>query len=418
MSHHSGAVVGGSGGGGGGGGVVSRSGSPYPMQSQRGGGKSDSGTHISCNQCRKALSTTIFVCSCDCVFCEECTYSHFNSSSTCPVCRKLLGANDFMELVVADPSSATEESLKNTFQTMFTKYSSSSNVLSHQEMCSRLLKSFDDDRRTVRFLLKQFVLESKTTGRQSGSIERAYEELKAEYTHMKQAASSQRIQTEQVIADLRHRVQALTGTVQEQLKKIDEKDKQINQFRRMYAADGMGQVPGSSHSNGSGGRRNSPYGTGSHERMEPLAPPMPGFVIRKQAQEQAKEQALQEISRSRGPPNLIGENRNGHQTLNKYVSNLSDMNSVVTPIQVPPPNQYLQNRQSPGIQNRQSPGGIPATPRIRDLSANSSYTFTSSSNRNSFKRLRTSSTSPGPHIQPGYGRSMEQQRPMGGFASR
>ena len=32
----------------------------------------------------------------------DCTYSHFEYSSSCPTCRKQLGENDFTELVVAD----------------------------------------------------------------------------------------------------------------------------------------------------------------------------------------------------------------------------------------------------------------------------------------------------------------------------
>ena len=298
-----------------------------------------------------------------------------------------------MELVVADPSSATEETLKNTFQTIFTKYSSSSKVLAYQEMCSRLMKSFDDDRRAVRFLLKQFVLESKSAGRQSGSIERAYEDLKAEFTHMKQATSSQRIQTEQVIADLRHRVQALTGTVQEQQKKIDEKDNQINQFRRMYSSDSAGRIPGSSNGSASGSGTN---------RSDFQAPPMPGFVIQKQAEEHAKEKALYEISRSRGPPNVPVQGGNSRQSYGKYAAGSSDADSIITPIQVPPPNYYNQSR-------RMSPSVVPNTPRIRHLSAGSSYVFTSSSSRNPLKRPRhdapsSSYISPVPLTNSGYGR--------------
>ena len=39
----------------------------------------------------------------------DCTYSHFEHSSSCPTCRKQLGENDFTELVVAD----NYEALKN-----------------------------------------------------------------------------------------------------------------------------------------------------------------------------------------------------------------------------------------------------------------------------------------------------------------
>jgi hypothetical protein len=323
-----------------------------------------------------------------------------------------------MELVVADPSSATEETLKNSFQTLFTKYTSASNAISHQEMCTRLLKSFDDDRRSVRFLLKQFVLESKMAGRQSGTIGRAYEELKAEHTHLKQASSSQRIQTEQTIADLQHRVQALTGTVQEQQKKIDEKDTQINQFRQLYASEGSIRIPGSSRSNGSGGGRVALQA--NHDIRDTYAPPMPGFVIQKQARERAKEQALEKMTRSRGPLNTEAMNGTRRQTLGNHMGGLSDIDSVITPIQIPPPNHHLQNRHI-------SPSVVPNTPRIRDLSAGSSYVFTSSGNRNSMKRARydaptssSSSISPVPPNSYGYVRNGSGGRApsFGGFGSR
>ena len=54
------------------GGVVSRSGSAYPNNnpSSQHGGRAAANSRVSCNRCRKPLSTTVFVCSCDCVFCE------------------------------------------------------------------------------------------------------------------------------------------------------------------------------------------------------------------------------------------------------------------------------------------------------------------------------------------------------------
>ena len=90
-------------------------------------------------------------------FLQECTYSYFNENSRCPSCGKSLGVNDFMELVVAEPSSATEEALKYSFQSVFTKFTSNATSISQQELCSRFLKNFDNERRVARFLLKQFV---------------------------------------------------------------------------------------------------------------------------------------------------------------------------------------------------------------------------------------------------------------------
>lgn len=248
-------------------------------------------------------------------------------------------------------------------------------------MCSRLLKSIDDDRRTVRFLLKQFVFDSKAVGQHSGSLGRAFEELKKEYTHVKQSMSSQRIQTDQTIADLQLRVQALTGTVQEQASKLDAKERQVRQFREMLHADGMARVPGSSHSRGSNGSRGSRH-TPTHGRTPPMrrqspnpnhsGGPMAGYIRQEKARALAKEQTARDFSRSRGP-------------------NPSDTDSVITPI-IPPP-------------SRQRVSLVPSTPRIRDLTRPQQYNF-SSSGRHSQKRPRASMDS----MQSGYSFSSSSGR--------
>ena len=288
---------------------------------------------------------------------------------------------------MADPSSASEESLKNAFQTLFTKMASDSNVISPQELCTRLLKTNDDYRRIMRFVLKQIVLENKTAGRQSGNLGRAFEDQKAEITNLKQTVNSQRIQMEQIVADNRHKVQALMGTVQELQKKVEEKDTQIVQFRQLISSSqGAVRIPGSSHSHGSGGGR-IPMQPVHFNNASPSAPPMPGFVMQKQARERAKEEAIGAFARSRGPIQ-------GAPTLKHMGGGLSEIDSVITPIQVPPPNHHLlrnQRHSSPHVV-------LPNTPRIRDLSAHSSYVFTSSSGRNpAAKRARyggSSSMSP------------------------
>jgi hypothetical protein len=280
----------------------------------------------------------------------ECTYDHFNSSSSCPNCRKTLGADDFMELCVADPSSATQETTKNTFQNILTKFSGGSKKLSHQEMCSRLLKNLDNDRRAVRFLLKQFVFDCTNQESKTGSMGRAFEQLKQEFTQLKQQSSSQRIQYEQTVADLQHRVQALTGTVQEQQKKLEGKENQIAQFRQLYATDGMSRLPSSSHSTGSGKRgRSSEHALSSSQglRNTEQQPLMHNFAMQKQARERVKEQER----RTRAPP----------------FASTAAPESLITPIQLP-------HRPYSSM----SALGPPSTPRIRDLSSSSGYVFTSS----------------------------------------
>lgn len=296
-----------------------------------------------------------------------------------------------MELVIADPSSAID-SQKNTFQSIFTKFNSSSNELSYSEMCSRLMKAMDDDRRAVKFMLKQFVADTNSSGQRTGNMGRAYQNLHKEFTLFKQSANSQRIQHEQTIADLQHRVQALTGSLQEQQKKNAEKDTQLNQFRQLYASEA--RVPGSSHSSSSGGDRHHHL---RHHRTPPSAgsggrgpshqqPPMQGFIVQKQARERANRAALDQMTRSRVP---VGPSNSS-----------SDMDSVITPIQVPPPHHQQQHHH---MMNSSSHGGIPpSTPRIRDLSAGSAYRFTSRSREDNKRRRGAMDGPPSSSISPGY----------------
>ena len=333
---------------------------------------------------------------CPLFYLTECTYGHFNASSSCPVCNKTLGANDFTEVVVADPSTATEDSMKNAFQTLFTKYSATSNDVSFQEMCTRLLRSHDDHRRTLRFLLKQFAACNMLLAQRTGSMGCAYQKLQEEHTKMQQAVNSQRIQSEQTIGDLQHRLQALTATIQERQQKLDEKDKQIQQFRSLYAADGercmpsiRHAVPGSSYSAGSG----------SQGRYAP-PPPMQSFAENKKRKEMAKQANLVEMTRSRS---VMGPMSDQQQMRQYHHPSSSSVDSAITPIVPPPKHQGSHHHSNNGIRMRSSSGGsgLPpppaflgmappiSSPRIRDLTPGTGYQFTSRSSAIADKRPRT-----------------------------
>jgi hypothetical protein len=299
-----------------------------------------------------------------------------------------------MELCVADPSSATQEITKNTFQTILTKFSSTSKVLSHQEMCSRLLKTLDNDRRVVRFLLKQCVFDSGNQGQKSASVMRAYEKLKQENTQLKQASSSQRIQMEQTIADLQHRIQALTGTVDELQRTVKEKDTQVAQFRELYAREGRKHVPSTSYSDSSLGRHSKERENGHghvHRSTGMDNPPMQSFLIQKQARERAKEQSMEQASRSRSFPAL------GHRRS-------SNEEPAVTPIQFP--------GRPTSIGSGSTLGGTSST-HVRDIRSSSGYIFTSRPSHSS-KRHR-SSVSPTNAFAFNHNRDMSPHFPRDSF---
>ena len=326
----------------------------------------------------------------------ECTYVHFQASSNCPVCRKTLGANDFTEIVVADPpSTSKKDRVKGAFQAIFVKSSAASNELMFEEICNRVLHRNKDRRRTLRFVMKQFVLSNMGLTQRMGSMGCGYQKLQQEHTKLQQTVNNQRLQQEKLIADLQHRVQSLTTSNQDLQAKVDEKDRQIQQFRSLYAEDGERRVPsihhaipGSSHSTGSSSQgRNAP------------PPPMQRVVDNKMRQEQTRHANLDAMTRSR---NVLGPHSQKQQY---HFSSSASVDSVITPI-VPPP-QYQGRDHHSNNRSRQSGNvidGMPlppsqsfrgvtprgSSPRIRDLAP--AYQFTtrpfSASHTHSNKRPR------------------------------
>lgn len=132
-----------------------------------------------------------------------CAYTHFQASTSCPCCRKPVSENNLFELVIAGPSQALQQSTKHCYQSIFTKQVSNKQPLSHEEMCTRLLKNFDDNRRAMRFVLKQFVVEST----KQSELHRALHHTKEEYAQYKQVVAAEKAQSDQVNADLHNKVQ-------------------------------------------------------------------------------------------------------------------------------------------------------------------------------------------------------------------
>jgi len=288
-----------------------------------------------------------------------------------------------MELSISDPSTASNESLKTTFQTMFTKYSSNSHAVSHTEMCARALKALDDDRRAVRFLLKQFVKESSMEGRRSGDLGQENSHLRKEVARLKQASSSERTNYEQTLNEMKSRIQGLNSTVQKQQHKIQQQDlmirersNQVTQYREMFSSGS--RVPPSSHSTGSGSG-----GGGSRGRMG-STPPMQHRFTEHHRNSLASGSPHQ-------PHHHRGSNNNGEVP----------MSSVgVSPVQIPhsslgngsaPPFSRNGGGQPPFSRSGAPPmsrsGVAPPTPRIRDFSSSSGYRFQSSSSHGGKRRL-------------------------------
>jgi hypothetical protein len=82
---------------------------------------------------------------------QDCTYSHFEHSSSCPTCRKQLGENDFIELVVADNYEAlTNENawLKQKQTSLRLQYEQKFNDMQNKLLANDIDGSATDGNRT------------------------------------------------------------------------------------------------------------------------------------------------------------------------------------------------------------------------------------------------------------------------------
>jgi hypothetical protein len=224
----------------------------------------------------------------------DCTYSHFNSSSNCPVCNKVLSERDFMELVVADPPStgAPANSKTSVFQNLFTKQNGKTRVMSFQDLCARTLRLQDDTRAGSKFLMKQFLIETSKQSQRFSQILRALEGLKQEFTTLKQTHNTSKIRYESVIEKLQTQLSSAQ-------KKLEDKDRQLYQFRKIH--DTMTPESPSKHPHPPlGGEQSRRVSNGSSSHVVPgsrqHAPPMPGFMIQKEEQERARHRAIEQGS--------------------------------------------------------------------------------------------------------------------------
>lgn len=309
---------------------------------------------------------------------KECTYSHFEQSSRCPICTKTLNENDFTELVVADATSATTDIAKTSLQALFSKQSKSahgnSKALPLSDLCFSLVRQIDVVKQSTKFLLKQLLMDSNGQGRKVQSVMRSNEYLKQEITNLKQGQSSQRLQFEQVSNDLKNRLNARERTIQDLQKKISEKDRMIEQFRRLHSGSNA-SIDGSRNGQTVGGMlETSPVQRGALHQMQHNSfqscvdsryeaggkmsssnePPLRG-IIQRQAQQAAQQQAF--LSRSQP---VIKRSRSSMSSHGRGA-------------------QMIDRR--PFTSTSVGSNSLSSTPRVRDLSHSSGFSFSSNESR-------------------------------------
>lgn len=286
-----------------------------------------------------------------------------------------------MELVVADPSAAQSSTKTSHFQSLFTKQNADSRTLPFQDLCARMLKQQDDCRAGTKFLMKQFLVETSKQGQRFQQILKAFETLKQEHTALKQSHNSQKMRYENAIETLQQQLASAN-------KKMEEKDRQLYQFRKLHdqmTPESPIQQQQQQHSRRVSGENTHSGNNVPDSRSHPHAPPIQGFMIQKEAQERARQRAL-EANQHRQP--VLGNQR--------------------------PSNPYSTPRSS-GSQGSGSGG-------IRDLSSSSGYAFSGAVGDHG-KRRRAMSPSQAFTMQPpgsysvARGPSNYFQQPPAGYSS-
>ena len=197
----------------------------------------------------------------------------------------------------------------------------------------------DDLRAGTKFLMKQFLLESSKQNRRSSQTIELLEKLRQENTSLKQSQNTQRMKYDRAIENLQ---QQLVSTQ----KKLDEKEQQLMQFRRLHST----RTPESLH------RRNASKRDSGSEVPQSPRPPMQGFMIQKEAEERAKERVL-ESPQYRRP--IMGRHENKE---NNGKRDYGHVDSYGNRLQTPP--------------SRPFSGGTVGSGGIRNLTASSSFSFT------------------------------------------
>jgi hypothetical protein len=256
-------------------------------------------------------------------------------------------------------------------------------------MCVSLMRQYDAVKQSTRFLLKQLLMNINIEGRKFLSTLQLNETLKNEITHLKQAQATQRLQYEQLHNDMKNRLTARENTIQELNNALDEKEKLLEQFHRLH---GKRVVPTPIDTSASTRLDHGSHDVSSHHiptsTSTVVEPPLKGLLMQRQAQHVAQQQAFA-MSNRRAMPLQVNQGLQNNSHQGPFLGNMS---SSAASIQ----NNHTMDSSSMGPQmtgysrpfnSSMSTGSLqgqaPAS-RIREITSNTGYKFTSIGRTNSF----------------------------------
>ncbi len=287
-------------------------------------------------------------------------------------------------------------------------------------------------KQSSKFILKQLLISSNTQNRKVAFVVQQNNKLKSDVTLLKQGQSTQRIQYEQINNELKNKLNARESTIQELNMKLNEKEQMLEQFRRLHRKGGhVGddttasiagqsyhhQIPPSNDTSSRGhhrhhhrnstssiGHRNnqnhhrnnnnhqhlnnhnnnhqhhmsSGMSVGASTIASVAEPPLKGLMMQRQAHQMAQQKAL--VSTRRGPNIGLGRSRQ-----QQHSSSSNNIGGGSSSMMMPPPPPSTQPFTRPFSSNNSiSSNSVSSnTPRVRDLSHNTSFNFSGGSNSGS-----------------------------------
>lgn len=266
---------------------------------------------VACNKCKQPVDSTVFVCSCRCLFCEDCTYSHFNSNPNCPCCGRLLGENDFTEVTVSDAGSTLANNPDQVLQNLLTKASNQPGApITWNDVCAAMIREQDALHSNTRFFVKQFVRETQNSLQEGRNAKNQVQAYRKQLVALKEDITGLKRQHEEDTERMRHKDRQLA-----------EKDRQIHQLKAVLARNtsndtGQGtrgwEPPPSSRSHPLSVGIPKPTPSSQHSTGGERRQTMAGFenyVRKKEARELEQERDLMNLTRKTNPMQSYGRRR-------------------------------------------------------------------------------------------------------------
>lgn len=278
------------------------------------------------------------------------------------------------------------DNLQAGYQTLFTRLSSKmQGALPLSDLCYSAIKQLDASKQSIKFVLKQLLLESTNAKKKIFSLQRAHEQLKKEATKWKQSHSTEKLQLEKINNELQQRLQSRDATIRELNEKLAEQERMLNQFQKLHGPQnslGRSQITNSANAAGITSSRsfhqfNDERGQQQSQRLS--QPPLQGFIMQKEARDQQRQESY---TAARQPRIIVGRPTHSSSNMSHQASVQLTHHTSDSALMMLPPDRLntIHNQQRPfSTMSGSSSASLSNTPRIRDLSSRSEFVFTSSS---------------------------------------